>query len=62
MGGKINKKQYADVRGKRIYVCCAGCIGMIKAKPDKYIEKLESQGVTLDSVPAETSQRKGAGK
>jgi YHS domain-containing protein len=47
MGGKINKSQYVDVKGKRIYVCCPGCIGKIKADPDEYIEKLEDEGVTV---------------
>jgi len=51
MGGKINKSQYADVNGKRIYVCCPGCIGKIKADPDKYIKMLEKQGVTLEKAP-----------
>jgi hypothetical protein len=51
MGGKINKAQYADVKGKRIYVCCAGCIAKIKADPDKYIAQLEAEGVVLDDTP-----------
>jgi hypothetical protein len=51
MGGKINKKQYADVKGKRIYVCCPGCIGKIKADPATYIKKLEKDGVVLDVTP-----------
>ncbi len=51
MGGKIDKSQYADVKGKRIYVCCAGCIGKIKADPDKYIEQLEKDGVKLKVAP-----------
>ena len=51
MGGKINKAQYADVQGKRIYVCCPGCIGKIKAAPDKYIKILEDKGVVLDKAP-----------
>lgn len=51
MGGKINKAQYADVQGKRIYVCCPGCIAKIKAAPDKYIKILESKGVVLDKAP-----------
>lgn len=51
MGGKINKAQYADVDGKRIYVCCPGCIGKIKANPAKYVKKLEDAGVTLEKVP-----------
>ena len=50
MGGKINKAQYADVKGKRIYVCCPGCIGKIKADPDKYIKQLEAEGITLDKA------------
>ena len=51
MGGKINKAQYADVKGKRIYVCCPGCIGKIKADPDKYIKKMEAEGIVLDKTP-----------
>ncbi|MFA7173469.1 MAG: hypothetical protein WC340_08650 [Kiritimatiellia bacterium] len=50
MGGAIDKKQYADVKGKRIYVCCAGCIAKIKADPDTYIKKLESSGIALDKA------------
>ncbi len=48
MGGKINKAQFADVKGKRIYVCCPGCIGKIKAAPDKYIKQLENKGIALE--------------
>ncbi len=59
MGGKINKKQYADVNGKRIYVCCPGCIGTIKADPDKYIKKMEKEGVVLDTPPKPKKQVKG---
>ena len=53
MGGKINKDLYVDAEGKRIYVCCKGCIGAVKKNPEKYIEKLEEQGVTLASVDEE---------
>ena len=51
MGGKINKAQYADVKGKRIYVCCPGCIGKIKADPDKYIKQMEAEGIELEKAP-----------
>jgi YHS domain-containing protein len=51
MGGKINKKLYADVDGKRIYVCCGGCIAAIKKDPAEYIKKLEDQGVVLEDAP-----------
>jgi len=59
MGGKINKKQYVDAKGKRIYVCCPGCIGKIKAAPEKYIQKLEHDGVILDPVPKATKHKGG---
>ncbi|MDF7798552.1 hypothetical protein P4C99_03710 [Pontiellaceae bacterium B1224] len=51
MGGKINKAQYADVKEKRIYVCCPGCIDTIKAAPDQYIKKMETEGITI-VIPA----------
>ena len=51
MGGKIDKKSFVDVKGKRIYMCCPGCADTIKADPDKYIKKLEDQGVVLEKAP-----------
>jgi YHS domain-containing protein len=53
MGGKIDKSLYVDADGKRIYVCCQGCVGTIKADPAKYIKALEAKGVTLDATPHE---------
>ncbi len=50
MGGKINKEQYVDYEGKRIYVCCKGCIAKIQKDPKKYIQKMESEGVTVAKV------------
>jgi hypothetical protein len=50
MGGKINKAQYVDVKGYRIYVCCPGCKDKIKADPDKYIKQLEAEGITPDKA------------
>jgi hypothetical protein len=57
MGGKINKAQYADVEGHRIYVCCPGCIGKIKAEPAKYIKQLKAQGVELEKAPATKGEK-----
>ncbi len=51
MGGKINKSLYVDAEGKRIYVCCAGCIDKIKADPKKYIKQLEDDGIILEKAP-----------
>ena len=44
MGGAINKELYVDHEGKRIYVCCGGCIDQIKQDPQKYIDKLKADG------------------
>ena len=52
MAGEIDKSLYVDVKGKRIYVCCKGCIGVVKADPDKYIKILEGQGVEIERSPA----------
>jgi hypothetical protein len=52
MGGKINKELYVDAEGFRIYVCCGGCIGKIKADPAKYLKQLKAEGVELEKAPA----------
>lgn len=52
MGNEINKTMYTDVKGKRIYVCCKGCIPTINKNPDKYIKKLEKMGQCPEPVPA----------
>ena len=51
LGGKINQQIYADYKGKRIYFCCQGCDKEFKKDPDKYLKKMEEQGVTLEPVP-----------
>ncbi len=51
MGGAINKKLFVDVKGKRIYVCCPGCIGEIKANPDAALAKIAENGETAEDAP-----------
>ncbi len=50
MGNKIVKSLYADHDGKRVYFCCGGCDSRFKRTPEKYISKLEKQGVTLEKT------------
>jgi len=52
MGGKINKTLYVDHDGKRIYVCCAACIGKFNENPEQYIQKLADAGVTIATTKA----------
>ena len=46
------KSQYVDVEGYRIYVCCGGCVGAVKADPAKYIAQMQADGVELEKAPA----------
>lgn len=50
-GNKINKNIYTDYKGKRIYFCCKGCPEIFKKNPEKYIKKMEKEGITLEDVP-----------
>lgn len=56
MGGDIDKSLYVDYKGKRIYVCCEGCLAKLKKNPEKYIKKLEKMGQTPDAVPPDNPQ------
>ena len=51
MGNEVNKTLFVDYQGKRVYVCCMGCLADVKKNPAKYINKLEAQGITLDKTP-----------
>jgi YHS domain-containing protein len=51
MGGKINKNIYSDYQGNRVYFCCEMCIGEFAKDPEKYMKKLEEQGVVLEKAP-----------
>ena len=51
-GNPINKKLFVDAEGKRIYVCCKGCLPEVQKDPKKYIQQMEAAGVTLEAAPA----------
>ena len=51
MNGKIDKKIFADYKGKRIYFCCTGCLEEFKKDPEKYLKKMEAEGVTAEKAP-----------
>jgi hypothetical protein len=55
MGGAINTNQYVDHDGKRVYVCCAGCIAKIKEDPAKVVKTLEASGIVL--APADKTDK-----
>lgn len=53
MGGKIDKNVYVDYQGKRIYFCCASCKKQFEKDPEKYMKKLQDEGVTLEKSPSQ---------
>jgi YHS domain-containing protein len=45
MGTKFKVKKdslYAEIDGRKVYVCCPGCIDPLKKDPGKYLKKKES--------------------
>lgn len=49
-GNPINPKLFVDQDGKRIYVCCSGCITPVKKNFAKYAKQLEAEGVVLEAA------------
>lgn len=50
-GSPVNKSLHVDAEGYRIYVCCGGCVGAVKANPAKYVAELKAEGVELEKAP-----------
>lgn len=44
--GGMGAPQKVNVKGKAVYICCAGCAKKLDAEPDKYLSKLAQEGVT----------------
>jgi len=52
------KDVFVDYDGKRIYLCCAGCIDKFNAEPEKFISQMEANGVVFASLAVNGSQNK----
>ena len=50
-GSPVSKSLYVDAEDYRIYVCCGGCVGAVKADPAKYIAQMKAEGVELEKAP-----------
>ena len=50
--GNIDKNVYVDYKGQRIYFCCTGCDAEFKKDPEKYLKKMEAQGIVPEKSPA----------
>jgi YHS domain-containing protein len=40
MGGAIDKSLFVEYEGRRIYVCCNGCVETVRQNPAKYAKEL----------------------
>jgi YHS domain-containing protein len=56
LGGNIDKSTYVDYKGQRVYFCCKGCDDEFKKNPEKYLEKMKSEGITPEKSPAAAGQ------
>lgn len=50
MGNKIDRNLSVDYQGKRIFVCCEGCLSKVKADPEKYIKQLRDSGQEPEKI------------
>lgn len=49
-GRRINNRLYVDYQGFRIYACCTPCVKAVMKDPEKYLRKLEEQGVVVEKT------------
>lgn len=56
-GGEIDQSIYVDYKGQRIYFCCEGCDAEFKKDPEKYLKKMESQGIKPGKSPAAVGKK-----
>jgi YHS domain-containing protein len=51
LGGNIDKNVFVDYQGKRVYFCCQGCDAEFNKNPEKYLKKMQEEGVTPEAAP-----------
>ena len=57
LGGNVDKQVYTDYQGQRIYFCCQGCDAEFRKDPEKYLKKMQEQGVTPEKAPAPAGKK-----
>lgn len=60
MGGAIDRTQYVDYQGKRIYVCCAMCKAQVAKDPARYIAQLAAAGQGVETIALQKAVPKSA--
>ncbi len=50
MGGAIDKNEFTDYNGMRIYFCCGGCEETFLADPEEYLNQMRAEGIEPEKV------------
>jgi len=53
-GKPIDKAQYVDYKGQRVYFCCPHCPDAFKKDPEAMIKKMKAEGITVEKAPKKT--------
>ncbi len=55
-GNKVDRKLFVAHQGRKIYVCCRGCLPKVEADPAGYLKKVDAQ------IAAQGQEKTGAVK
>jgi YHS domain-containing protein len=58
LGGSMGKPHVITYEGREIKFCCAGCEGVFKKDPAKYIKKIEEAEKAKSKSPSSGSSQK----
>ena len=56
MGGAVNRKEYTDYKGLRIYFCCPGCVETFNRDPEKVVAAMRAAGIEPEHLEGETHE------
>ncbi len=51
MNLKVDDNTYVDHQGKRVKMCCSACVETFKKEPDRYMKKMDAEGITPEKAP-----------
>ncbi len=54
MGGAIDKDEFTDYNGMRIYFCCGGCEETFMADPEEYLNQMRAEGIEPEPLTGES--------
>lgn len=55
MGFEINRELFTDYKSKRIYFCCPACPPEFKKTPEKFMAKMNAEGIIPEDAPTNAS-------